>query len=197
MSSLRRQNANRRNACKSTGPKTPTGKLSMALNARSHGLSSQVIFEGEDLKSVEALAEAFVGDGVWNELIKKMARQAAKQQMMMCRVRDARRKAWELAKVSDKILKRGEMLGIDKFPPGLGIDRDMKSMIKFLKKVSPHLFEAPIETDAEREIVALESVSKQLKKLVRYERQAANARDRALRDLEFAKRDYLMMSQSG
>jgi len=41
MSSIAQRRANRRNALKSTGPKTKTGKRRASLNAVSHGLSAQ------------------------------------------------------------------------------------------------------------------------------------------------------------
>ena len=40
MTSIAQRRANRRNALKSTGPKTKTGKRRASLNAVSHGLSA-------------------------------------------------------------------------------------------------------------------------------------------------------------
>ncbi len=49
MTSEKQIRANRRNALKSTGPKTPEGKATVRLNARTHGLRSQeILFPGED-----------------------------------------------------------------------------------------------------------------------------------------------------
>jgi hypothetical protein len=49
--------ANRRNALKSTGPKTPEGKAAVRLNARTHGLRSQeVLLPGEDEAAFEELS---------------------------------------------------------------------------------------------------------------------------------------------
>ena len=51
-------NANRRNAQKSTGPKTPEGKSAVRLNARTHGLRSQeVLAPGEDEEALKELDE--------------------------------------------------------------------------------------------------------------------------------------------
>jgi hypothetical protein len=41
MTSAKKAQANRQNALKSTGPKTPEGKAAIHLNAVRHGLSSQ------------------------------------------------------------------------------------------------------------------------------------------------------------
>jgi len=49
MTTAKQQDANRRNAAKSTGPKTPEGKAVVALNAMKHGLLSRhVLLPDED-----------------------------------------------------------------------------------------------------------------------------------------------------
>jgi hypothetical protein len=49
MTSPRKAEANRRNAQKSTGPKTPEGKDAVRLNALKHGLlCREVLLPGED-----------------------------------------------------------------------------------------------------------------------------------------------------
>ena len=58
MASKKQIQANRRNALKSTGPKTPQGKASAHLNATRHGLLSQeVLLPGEDEDALKELAE--------------------------------------------------------------------------------------------------------------------------------------------
>src|SRR4051794_26497134 len=48
MTSLRKVMANRQNATRSTGPRTPEGKAAVALNGRQHGpLSRAVLLPGE------------------------------------------------------------------------------------------------------------------------------------------------------
>src|ERR671912_1994791 len=50
--------ANRRNALKSTGPKTPEGKAAVRLNANKHGLRSQeVLLPGENEEALKELDE--------------------------------------------------------------------------------------------------------------------------------------------
>jgi hypothetical protein len=57
MTSEKQIQANRRNALKSTGPKTPEGKAAVRLNARTHGLRSQeVLLPGEDEAAFEELS---------------------------------------------------------------------------------------------------------------------------------------------
>src|ERR687889_758899 len=55
MTSEKKAEANRRNALKSTGPKTPEGKAAVRLNALKHGLLSQEILLPEE--DEEALRE--------------------------------------------------------------------------------------------------------------------------------------------
>jgi nucleotidyltransferase/DNA polymerase involved in DNA repair len=58
MASKKQIQANRRNALKSTGPKTLEGKDTARLNATKHGLLSQeVLLPGEDEEALKELAE--------------------------------------------------------------------------------------------------------------------------------------------
>src|SRR5215203_1624605 len=58
MTSDRKAEANRRNALKSTGPKTPEGKAAVRLNALKHGLlSREVLLPGEDEEALRELGE--------------------------------------------------------------------------------------------------------------------------------------------
>ena len=58
MSSARKAAANRQNALKSTGPKTPDGKAAVRLNALRHGLLSQeILLPGEDEEALRELTE--------------------------------------------------------------------------------------------------------------------------------------------
>ena len=58
MTSEGKAEANRRNALKSTGPKTPEGKAAVRLNALRHGLlSREVLLPGEDGEALGELGE--------------------------------------------------------------------------------------------------------------------------------------------
>jgi hypothetical protein len=58
MTSDKQAQANRRNALRSTGPKTPEGKAAVRHNATKHGLLSQeVLLPGEDAAALEELGE--------------------------------------------------------------------------------------------------------------------------------------------
>ena len=63
MASDRQIEANRRNAQKSTGPRTAEGKAKAAGNAIKHGLlSRQIVLDCEDSEEFEAFRAAMVGD---------------------------------------------------------------------------------------------------------------------------------------
>jgi hypothetical protein len=63
MASERQIRANRRNALKSTGPRTAAGKAASSRNALRHGLTAlQVVIEGEDPALFEALCHRFLGE---------------------------------------------------------------------------------------------------------------------------------------
>ncbi len=63
MTSDRQADANRQNALKSTGPKTPEGKAAIRHNAVRHGLLSQdVLLPGEDEAALRELGERLSGE---------------------------------------------------------------------------------------------------------------------------------------
>jgi hypothetical protein len=63
MTSARKIEANRRNAKKSTGPKTWQGKARSSQNARKHGLSLSALHDPEAARAIEGLAGAIAGAG--------------------------------------------------------------------------------------------------------------------------------------
>ena len=63
MTSFRQIEANRRNALKSTGPKTLNGKHSSRTNAVRHGLTAETVIEGlEDIEDYRAFEAAVISD---------------------------------------------------------------------------------------------------------------------------------------
>jgi hypothetical protein len=63
MTSEKKAEANRRNALKSTGPKTPEGKSVVRLNALRHGLrSEEILLSGEDGGALKDLGERLRGE---------------------------------------------------------------------------------------------------------------------------------------
>ena len=59
MTSEKKAQANRQNALKSTGPKTPEGKEAIRLNALKHGLrSEEILLPGEDEEALRELGQS-------------------------------------------------------------------------------------------------------------------------------------------
>jgi len=86
MTSDRKIAANRRNAKKSTGPRTETGRRRSRLNALRHGLAVAIGSQPAFSEDIERLARALVGGGPANEF----ARQAAEAEIELLRIRKVR-----------------------------------------------------------------------------------------------------------
>jgi hypothetical protein len=79
MTSFRRIEANRRNALRSTGPKTDEGKRQSRRNALRHGLTAETVIDGlEDREDYSAFEAAVIADydartAVERELVLRLA----------------------------------------------------------------------------------------------------------------------------
>jgi hypothetical protein len=89
MTSPRKVYANRLNARRSTGPKTPDGKARMAQNPRRHGLSLPAHCDPARSGDVEALARAIAGENADARRLDLACRVAAAQ-LDLVQVRRAR-----------------------------------------------------------------------------------------------------------
>ena len=81
--------ANRRNALRSTGPRSPSGKRRAARNALKHGLAVPVCADPGLLEPIEALSRLIAGEGADAARL-ALARQVAEAQVDLDRVRAAR-----------------------------------------------------------------------------------------------------------
>ncbi len=86
---LARLTANRRNALKSTGPKSSSGKQTAARNARKHGLTVPVWTDPGLFARIEALSHRIAGEGAEAHRL-ALARHVAEAQIGLERVRVSR-----------------------------------------------------------------------------------------------------------
>jgi len=172
--------ANRRNALKSTGPKSIEGKARSASNALAHGLSARDF--GPDHEKVERLALRLIGSSDDPEKI-GLARIAAAAELRLRFVRTLKHAVWV------RIEERGTEPVFD--PSLLGdplledlLDPEARRLI---------LDDQPLTRDDLRMIARIRSFAaklsrkndplSELRKLQRYERMAASQRDGALAEL--------------
>jgi hypothetical protein len=172
MASDRQIAANRRNARKSTGPKSRDGKRCSARNAYQHGLAISAAAR-RDGEAVVLLAREIAGDTT-DEFILEHARVAARAQLDMNRIRQ----------IKIAMTNCVWMFGTHELQPRL---RTLKEVKLFLGLCSSTETAAPPATmplqDPERGAEALRRILPELRKLDRYERRAFNQRDRAIREI--------------
>jgi len=89
VTTTRKVSANRTNARLSTGPKTATGKVHAAQNARRHGLSLRVFSDPAQSAEIEVLAREIAAADTNPERL-ELARRIAEAQIDLIRVRRAR-----------------------------------------------------------------------------------------------------------
>lgn len=89
MMSERRIEANRRNARKSTGPRTTEGRARVSRNARKHGLAISIVLDEKWSPMVQQLARALAGENPSAERL-EVARHAAEAQLEILRARACR-----------------------------------------------------------------------------------------------------------
>jgi hypothetical protein len=152
MASERQIAANRRNARKSTGPRSGAGKKRASRNAYRHGLTLSITSTAAFAKQLDNLVREIAGD-TEDAIMLERARAAAQAELDLAQIRRA--------KVA--LIERASALGeLDQGRPTLPEPTALPSQ------------------EPDRSAEAIRRVLPELRKLDRYERRAAARRDRAL-----------------
>jgi hypothetical protein len=175
MATERQISANRRNASKSTGPKTSAGKRRASGNSYRHGLNVQTDDE-DNSDDVELLVRHIAGSATTLKLL-QCARSAARAHLDLVRIRQ----------IKADIINRVIEFGVPEWLPFRF--RSLAAEMLYLK-LQP--FEWPIWADPlgpmpseedERAAEAVRRLLPELRKLNRYEARANAIKARALREL--------------
>ena len=190
MATERQIAANRRNARKSTGPRSSAAKKRASRNAYRHGLTLSLTSSPELAKRLDTLARKIAG-GSKNEIVLEHARAAAQAELDLARVRQ----------IKIALIKSVSALG------ALGAPYDMLPVIKaylYLElalegktpRGRPPKIPEPVDPLATmptqepgRTAEAIRRALPELLKLDRYESRAAARRDRAI--CEITKRRFI------
>jgi hypothetical protein len=173
MASERQIAANRRNARKSTGPRSGAGKKRASHNAYRHGLTLTITSTAAFAKQLETLVRKIAGDSE-DTIVLERAREIAQAELELARVRRA--------KVA--LIERASALGaLD--PPKLTVTQMIRVVNAFDRGrfIIPKLIDALAtmpSQEPDRSAEAIRRVLPELRKLDRYERRAAAQRDRAV-----------------
>ena len=175
MASERQIAANRRNARKSTGPRSGAGKARASRNAYRHGLTLSITSSAEYAKQLETLVHKIAGDT--KDAVKlERARAIAQAELELARVRRA--------KVA--LIERASAFG-ELVPPPLTVTQMIRLIDAFERgRIIPKPIDASAtmpSREPDRSAEAIRRVLPELCKLERYERRAAARRDRALLNL--------------
>lgn len=183
--------ANRRNATKSTGPRSRSGKNRVSKNALRHGLS--VPFQaGAAQARLEKLAVQIAGAGS-NCITLELARAAAIAALDLARVRQ----------VKAQLINGVSALGLIDPPPIFTSRKDELRYIKLALRTNARpssRVDPPATLSSEAAACVAEAVRRalpELARLDRYEARAMNRRDQAIRAIMSSRSDIDVMTEDG
>jgi hypothetical protein len=180
--------ANRRNAGKSTGPRSPTGKMRASRNAYRHGLTLSL--SGAELtERVKELARMIAGDSSdWGVL--EHARTAAEAELELARVR----------RVKLALIERVSALGCLRIPTHFRSAQDEVRWLiardnweteqRGVRPEMPRLQDPALtmpHSEPHRSSEAMRRLLPELTKLNRFEIRSVRRRDQAIRNLGMRK----------
>ena len=177
MATERQVEANRRNALRSTGPRSARGKNRASQNSYRHGFSTK---RGSHEEAVEELAREFVGPNAeWIDL--ELARQAAEAHLTVRRINQTK------TSLINRILTFGELRAQEPHVPRMPV----KALWNFLEICRlTETFPRPPDATKTMPIGSLDRTAESIRralpelvKLERYARRAVSRRDAAVRRL--------------
>jgi hypothetical protein len=175
MATERQITANRRNARRSTGPRSRAGRKRASRNSYRHGLSSGVATSAEFAKHVESLARKIAGCGA-DAVSLEVARAVARAEFELAQIR----------RVRVALIARMAEFGELEVPDPLRTCRDVIRSLTSIDRGRPCDLPTPPSvpsTEPDRSAEAVRRALPELLKLDRYERRATARRDRATRHL--------------
>jgi hypothetical protein len=171
MASERQVAANRRNARKSTGPRSGAGKKRASRNAYRHGLTLSITSSAAVAKQLDKLVRKIAGNSE-DAILLERARTLAQAELDLARVRRA--------KVA--LIERASAFG-ELDPPQLTVTQVIRLLNAFERgRPMPNPIDASAtmpSQEPDRSAEAVRRVLPELRKLERYERRSAARRDRA------------------
>jgi hypothetical protein len=173
MATERQIAANRRNAVKSTGPRSSAGKRRARRKSYRHGLSVGAAERPGCAEGVERLARKIAGAGA-DAMVLEQARSVARAQLDLTQIRRTRA----------SLIQRMAEFGVLDTPDALGTSRDFKRILKSIVRGVPCDLPIPPapsmpSSEPDRTAEAIRRALPELLKLDRYERSAAARRDKA------------------
>jgi hypothetical protein len=185
MASERQIAANRRNARKSTGPRSGAGKKRASRNAYRHGLNLSITSTAAYAKQLDKLVREIAGD-TEDPILLERARTIVQAELELARVRQA--------KVA--LIKRTSAFGELDPPQAFSSVTHIIRLLNATDRGRVPSFPEPVDSSAtmpsqepDRSAEAIRRALQELRRLNRYERRAAARRNRAVRYL-FDRKKY-------
>jgi hypothetical protein len=177
MATERQIAANRRNARKSTGPRTRSGKKRASRNSYRHGLSYGVAGAVAFAKQIEGLAKKIAGRSA-DAATLEIARAVARAEFELAQIR----------RVKVALIARMSEFGEFELSNPLGTFRQIKRILNVIDKGLPWDINASAppqmpSSEPEHSAEAVRRALPELLKLDRYERRATARRDCAMHQL--------------